>query len=463
MRTTVRNMAAPLSDADIATGAAALMPSLVDQVVRLARVPSVATAGFPAEPLLEARTLVVDDLRAAGVEHVDELLLDGMTAPTVLADVPGPPGAPTVLVYTHYDVVPAGDEALWSSPPFEPVVTADRVVGRGVADSKANIAAITGALRLYGGRPPVTLRIVLEGHEEFGSVFEEHPRRSPQTYAADAIVVADVGSVRPGRPTLTIGLRGSVTVTVEARTLASDKHSGQFGGAAPDARTALVRALASLHDAHGALVVPGLRRDPWTGTSYTDDEFRELAEVLPGTPLVGDGDLGPRIWSGPAVTIIGFDAPPTTAPLNAVASTAKAVLNLRVHPAQPALEAGEALAAHLRAQQPFGIPLDVTVGEAGDGILTPTGGPAFRAAERALAAAWGEPPGTMALGGSIPIVMAFHEAQPDAEKVLFGASDGYSNMHGPDERLLLDELQRTVVAMATFWREMASTPEEPSP
>lgn len=447
----------PLGDDAIAAGAARLLPTLVDDVVRLSRIASVAAPGAPPGPLLEAHDEVVALLRRAGVEQVDQILLDGMTAPTVVADVPGPPGAPTVLMYTHYDVVPAGDEALWSSPPFEPHVTDDRVVGRGVADSKANIAAMVGALELYGGRPPVTLRFVLEGHEEFGSVFEEHPPQSPETYAADAIVIADVGNVRPGQPTLTIGLRGSVTVTVEARTLGSDKHSGQFGGAAPDARTALVRALAALHDDTGALVVPGLRRDPWTGSTYTDDEFRELAEVLDGVPLVGDGDLGSRIWSGPAVTIIGFDAPPTTSPLNAVASSAKAVLNLRVHPAQPATEAGEALATYLRGIKPFGIELDVQVGEAGNGILAETGGPAFRAAEQALRVAWGAEPGTMALGGSIPIVMAFHEAQPAAEKILFGASDGYSNMHGPDERLLIDELERTVVAMATFWRELAAT------
>lgn len=447
----------PLGDDAIAAGAARLLPTLVDDVVRLSRIASVAAPGAPPGPLLEAHDEVVALLRRAGVEQVDQILLDGMTAPTVVADVPGPPGAPTVLMYTHYDVVPAGDEALWSSPPFEPHVTDDRVVGRGVADSKANIAAMVGALELYGGRPPVTLRFVLEGHEEFGSVFEEHPPQSPETYAADAIVIADVGNVRPGQPTLTIGLRGSVTVTVEARTLGSDKHSGQFGGAAPDARIALVRALAALHDDTGALVVPGLRRDPWTGSTYTDDEFRELAEVLDGVPLVGDGDLGSRIWSGPAVTIIGFDAPPTTSPLNAVASSAKAVLNLRVHPAQPATEAGEALATYLRGITPFGIELDVQVGEAGNGILAETGGPAFRAAEQALRVAWGAEPGTMALGGSIPIVMAFHEAQPAAEKILFGASDGYSNMHGPDERLLIDELERTVVAMATFWRELAAT------
>jgi acetylornithine deacetylase/succinyl-diaminopimelate desuccinylase-like protein len=249
-----------------------------------------------------------------------------------------------------------------------------------------------------------------------------------------------------------------VTVTVEARTLDTDKHSGQIGGAAPDARSALIRALASLHDENGDLAVEGLRREPWTGASYTDDEFRELAGVLPGVPLVGTGDLGSRIWSGAAVTVIAFDAPPTSAPLNAVASSAKAVLNLRVHPAQPAREAGEALAAHLRAQRPFGIDLDVTVGEAGNGFLAPTGGPAFRAAETALRRAWdGGEVGTLALGGSIPIVMAFHEAQPAAEKLLFGATDGYANIHGPNERQLVDELTRTVVALATFWHELANT------
>jgi len=144
------------------------------------------------------------------------------------------------------------------------------------------------------------------------------------------MVIADVGSVRPGVPTLTVALRGSAAVEVEARTLAGDKHSGVFGGAAPDARLALLRALASLHDEHGDVAVPGLRREPWDGATYTDQEFRELAEVLDGVPLMGTGDLGSRIWSGPAITVTGLDAPPTDAPLNAVAGSAKASLNLRI-------------------------------------------------------------------------------------------------------------------------------------
>lgn len=430
---------------------------MLEDLVRLSRIPSIATEGFPAEPLLEAHAVVVDLLRAAGVEEIEEVLLDGMTAPTVIGHVPGPPGAPTVLMYSHYDVVPAGEDHLWDSPAFEPTIGDGVVVGRGVADSKANIVAILGALGLYEGTPPVTLKIVFEGHEEFGSVWEEHPFDSPETYEADVVVIADVGNVRPGQPTLTIGLRGSVTVTVEASTLATDKHSGQFGGAAPDARIALLHALATLHDANGDVAVEGLLRDPWTGAGYTDEEFRELAGVLDGVPLVGTGDLGSRLWSGPAITVIGFDAPATSAPLNAVASTAKAVLNLRVHPKQDAAEAGRALAAHLEAQRPFGIPLTVTVGEAGAGFLADTSGPAFQAAERALSAAWdGAEVGTLAMGGSIPIVTVFDQALSGAQSLLFGATDGYANIHGPNERLLVDELTRTVVAMAVFWHELGS-------
>ena len=127
------------------------------------------------------------------------------------------------------------------------------------------------------------------------------------------MVIGDMGSIRPGVPTLTVALRGMANVMVEVRTLASGKHSGQYGGAAPDALLALLRALSTLHDEHGDVAVEGLRREPWTGGGSTEEEFRELAEVEPGMPLIGTGDLGARVWSGPAITVIGVDAPPWTA------------------------------------------------------------------------------------------------------------------------------------------------------
>ena len=221
------------------------------------------------------------------------------TAPVVLGEIAAPDGAPTVLLYSHYDVVPVGDESKWESPPFEATERDGAIFGRGAADTKSNILMHVGALRAWDGKPPVGIKVVIEGMEEVGSAFSTFPPSRPELFAADAMVIGDMGSFRPGVPTLTVALRGTASVVVEARTLAGPKHSGQFGGAAPDALIALLHAIASLHDERGDVTVPGLRREEWTGASYSDDEFRELAEVEDGLPFFGTGGLGERIWTGP--------------------------------------------------------------------------------------------------------------------------------------------------------------------
>lgn len=185
-------------------------------------------------------------------------------------------------------------------------------------------------------------------------------------------------------------MRGDSEVIVEVRTLAGPKHSGEFGGPAPDALIVLLQALATLHDAHGDVAVSGLRRERWEGASYTEDDFQELAELEPGMPLFGTGNRGERLWSGPALTVVG---------------------------------------------------------------------PAYEAARAALRTAWGSDPVTMASGGSIPLVSALHEAVPDAEILLFGAEDSRSNLHAPNERVLLDELEKAVVAEAEFFQEYAARKE----
>ena len=422
---------------------AALMPTLESELVELVRIPSIATEGFPSEPLFEAHDLIVSLLEKSGVTKIEKLEITGKTAPVIIATVPGPAGSPTVLMYSHYDVVPADDVELWDSPPFEPSKRDGAIYGRGTADSKANVIGMIGALRVFDGKPPVTVKLVIEGQEEFGSPFDNYPPEAPELFAADAMVIADVGSVRPGSPTLTVALRGSAQVIVELTTLGADKHNGLYGGAAPDARLALIRALASLHDDNGDVAVDGLMREPWTGSSYTEDEFRTLAEIRDGLPLLGTGGIGERIWSGPAITVTGIDAPPVDGAVNAVASTA--------------IEAQAALVRHLEALRPFGLQLTVTAGETGDGFAAAEGGPAFDAALSALSQSWGEPAGLMAGGGSIPLVMALDTAVPTAEKLLFGATDGYANIHGPNERVLLDELEKAVVAKALFFQEYAHT------
>jgi acetylornithine deacetylase/succinyl-diaminopimelate desuccinylase-like protein len=245
-------------------------------------------------------------------------------------------------------------------------------------------------------------------------------------------------------------------VTVEARTLAGPKHSGQFGGAAPDALLALVRAVDSLFDESGNVAVPGLRREEWTGASYSEDEFRELAEVQPGVPFMGSGSLGERIWTGPALTVTGMDVLPVEKAVNAVVPYARVKLSLRVHPEQDPLEAQAALIDHLAGLRPFGVHLTVHAAETGKGFSAVTSGPAYDAARVALADAWGSEAVTFASGGSIPLVSALQEAVPGAEMLLIGTTDGFANIHAPNERVLIDEFEKAVLAEAELFREFAA-------
>ena len=272
------------------------------------------------------------------------------------------------------------------------------------------------------------------------------------------MVIADMGSVRPGVPTLTIALRGMAVVIVEARTLAGPKHSGQFGGAAPDALLALLRALATLHDDKGDVAVPGLRREEWTGASYSDDEFRELAEVVPGVPLIGTGGLGERVWSGPALTVTGIDV----LARRQGGERRRAVRPRQAQPAHPS-RAGPGRGAGRADQVPRGAAAvrDRARGRGGGdrhGLrrrrrparpTRPRAPPSPRpgAARRSI----------VATGGSIPLVSALQEAAPEAEILLFGTTDGFANIHAPNERVLLDEFEKAVAAEAEFFSRFAET------
>jgi acetylornithine deacetylase/succinyl-diaminopimelate desuccinylase-like protein len=434
------------------------MPALKQELADLVAVPSLSEWGYPEHThanLVATYDALVGLVRSAGVDRIQSLELPG-TAPILTGEIPGPAGAPTVLLYGHYDVVPAGDESLWESPPFEATERDGAIYGRGAADSKSNILVHVGALRAWGGKPPVGVKILIEGQEEVGSPLEDgYPSEHPDLFRADAILVADGGSIRAGQPSLTVSLRGDARVTVEARTLASNKHSGQYGGAAPDALSALVHALASLWDENGDVAVDGLRREEWTGESYTDDEFRALAEVEPGMPIVGTGGIGSKIWSGPGITILGIDCPPVDGAAAAVQAHARAVLNVRVHPEQPAAEAQAAVIRHVEARRPFGVPLEVTPGATGDGFRARSSGPAWDAMVSAMSEAWGDGTVEIATGGAIPLVKAMSEGVPEAAMFVFGSTDSFANIHGPNERVLVDEWEKALLAEALFFSELA--------
>lgn len=437
------------------------MPQLQRDLEDLVRIPSVSVPGQIDQPLLDAFEFTSKLFADAGVE-VGRLDLPD-TAPVVTGHIPAPPGAPTVLLYSHYDVVGAGDESEWKTEPFEPTEIDGKLYGRGAADTKSNILMHVGALRAWGGNPPVGIKICIEGYEEIGSgQLLSYPATDPELFGADTLVIGDMGSISPGTPTLTTALRGMGNVIIEAHTLESGKHSGQYGGAAPDALLALIQAIATLHDEHGNVAVEGLKRNPWDGPAQPEEQFRDLGTVLDGVPLIGTGDLGSRVWSGPAITVIGIDVPSVDKALNAVNPHARAVLNVRVHPEQDAVEAQAAVIEHLQDVKPFGIEIDVQPGPTGNGFAAKTGGPAYRAAEAAWEAAWGADVMFAGSGGSIPIVSALAGALPNAEALLLGTTDGYANIHGPNERVVLSEFENAVVAEADFFGRYAKTFAEAS-
>jgi cysteinylglycine-S-conjugate dipeptidase len=432
-----------------------LMSEARVELESLVRIPSIAFDGYPREPLDEAARAVEALLRAAGLGNARLVDVPG-GPPAVFAERPAPPGRPTVLFYSHYDVQPPGDEAAWTTPPFTPQVRAGRLYGRGAADDKAGVIMHATALRALGAELDVGVKVLIEGEEEAGrGSLDAWVAANRELVRADLIVVADVGNVAAGVPTLTTSLRGMTALEVEVQTLAAPVHSGMYGGAAPDALLALARLLASLVDERGDVAVAGLGRDEWHGADYPEERYRADAGVLDGVALIGTGTLSERLWAHPAVTVVGLDAPPVASATNAVAGRARAKLSVRVPPGQDAAAAQQAVRRHLEAAAPWHVRCTVTPGVVADGFLAQTGGEGYAVVAAALAEAFGREVVQAGEGASIPLVVAFREAVPGAEIVLFGPEEPLCRIHSIDESVSLAELERCILAEALILRGMA--------
>jgi cysteinylglycine-S-conjugate dipeptidase len=431
-------------------------PRLVEDLARLVAIPSVAFEGYPREPLAQARDLVLSLLDEAGVERLWTVELPDSGA-AVAGERRGPNGAITVLLYAHYDVQPA-DPAEWQTPPFELTERGGRLYGRGSADDKSGIVAHVAALRAHGGFPPVHLKLVVEGGEENGKeALATHVAANPDWFAdADVVVVADTGPWVAGEPAITTSLRGDCDVTVEVRTLRSALHSGDFGGPVPDALTVLARVLATIHDDAGDLAVPGLDGGEWEGTPLDEDRFRRSARLLPGVQLIGTGTLSSRLWTRPAISVLGIDAPSVRESPSALVPVARAKLNLRIPPDVEPERARDALLEHLHSLRVWGARIEARAEPPSHGLAVAPHGWALRAAERAFSDAYGKPTQTIGAGGSIPLAATLQQVAPQAEILLVGAEDADAcNMHAPNESVALFDLERLALAETLLLTELA--------
>jgi cysteinylglycine-S-conjugate dipeptidase len=263
--------------------------------------------------------------------------------------------------------------------------------------------------------------------------------------------VADAGNFAAGSPTLTTTLRGIANVLVTVRTLESAMHSGMFGGPAPDALTALVSMLSTLHDARGNTTVEGLdSTQRWDGADYPVERFRADARVLEGVDLAGDGTVADMLWARPALTVLGIDCPPVAGSTAAVQPTARARLSLRVPPGMDAVAAHDALVAQLRAATPWNARVEVETEAIGQPFSTASDGPAFRAMADAMATSYGRAATTRGEGAAIPLCSALKEIYPEAEIMLIGVEEPSCLIHAPNESVDPSEIEHIALAEALF-------------
>jgi acetylornithine deacetylase/succinyl-diaminopimelate desuccinylase-like protein len=358
-----------------------------------------------------------------------------------------------VLLYAHHDVQPPGDRALWESEPFVPEERNGRLYGRGTADDKAGVmvhlAASRAIAEVLGDAGGVGVTLFVEGEEEAGSPsFRTFLETHRDRLAADVIVVADSSNWAVGTPALTTSLRGLVDGSFSVSVLSHSVHSGVFGGPVLDAPTLLARLIATLHDEEGNVAVAGLVVADDPDVDYPEDQYRTDAGVLDGVRLAGSGSVAARLWSRPALSIIGMDVPAVAVSSNTIQATARAKFSMRLAPGQDPDAAMEAMRRHLEAHVPFGARLEFVPGERGSAYLADTSSPAASLALDALREAWGTEPVRMGMGGSIPFVADLKEVFPEAEVLITGVEDPDSRAHSANESLHVGEFKRCIVAEA---------------
>ena len=379
-------------------------------------------------------------------------------------------GRLNVLLYGHYDVQPVDPVELWDSAPFEPEVRDAKIWCRGATDNKgqffAHLCGLAETLE-EAGDLPVNLTVLIEGEEEIGSPnLRSFLEENREEFACDVIVVSDTGMVADGVPTLGYGLRGIACCEFTVRGPARDLHSGVYGGAVANPASAAARLVASLHDADGRIAVEGF----YDEVAPLQDWEREMWAAVPGMAdadmlgVTGSpelfGEVGytsaERIWARPTAEVNGFgsgyqgEGSKTVLP-----ASAHVKLSFRLVPNQDPVDIMEKVQAHLEKHLPEGVTLDIEVGHSGQAYHADPHSKFGKAAQAALAAAFGAEPVLIREGGSIPIVQDFKEVL-GADTLLLGLALPDCRIHAPNEnfpvknfeagirlnRVLLEELAR---------------------
>ena len=441
----------------------------LEDLKTLARIPSVSFPGFDPKEVEKSAEAVAELCRRRGLENVELLKLPG-AHPYVYADWLHAPGKPTLLLYAHHDVQPAGREELWKSPPFEPTERDGRLWGRGTADDKAGAVTHTSAIFAWlktHGALPVNVKLIIEGEEECGS---DHLGEFLTKYApkvmADAIVLTDTGNFDHETPSITVALRGMAALDVTVRSMDHPLHSGMWGGATPDPVQALAKMIASVTDAKGRMLIPGIYKDvkkPARAAQaslkvlkYSEKTFRAQSGLFKNTRLmVAPKDLLRSNWYWPSFSVNAIQASSRKDCANIINDMAWCHMGIRLVPGMNPRKSLEALKKHLLKNAPWGVKVEFSGESASPAWTTDTDAPAFAAARRALKKGYGRNPVDMGCGGSIPFVGPFAKALKGAPALMIGVEDPLSNPHSENESLHLGMFRKAIASAIHLYDEIS--------
>jgi acetylornithine deacetylase/succinyl-diaminopimelate desuccinylase-like protein len=441
-------------------------PRLEEDLCELLRIPSISADSRQRADVRRAAEWVAGQFQRL---KFDTELVETAGHPIVFAKSPAAPGAPTVLVYGHYDVQPPDPLAEWISPPFEPTRRDGNLYARGATDDKGQMLTHVKSAEAWmavEGRLPLNLKFLIEGEEEVGSEhLEAFIEANKKRLACDVVVISDTSQFAPGQPAITYGLRGIAYFELRLTGPKQDLHSGTFGGAVANPANALAKLLTALVNDRGQIQVPGFYDDVLPLSDAERRQFAELQQRVSDAAFMRQigvdslkGEEGftslEQRWARPTCDINGLwsgyqgEGAKTVLP-----GKAGAKFSFRLVPNQNPQKIAASLKKFLEERRPPGIKLELICFHGAPGVVVPLESLYVSAAARAIEQGFGCAPVFIREGGSIPVVSTFHE-KLGVDTLLLGWGQNDDNTHSPNEKFCIADYHRGIKASAHLWQEL---------